>query len=275
MATLTSALPAVVQSFVSQTSAIFTEGKVRAAALPANTVQVWPGGATFTTIQAAINSITNASPQLQYQVAIGPGTFNENVTMIDNIYLIGSGQDVTIIKANAQGNTPNGVVNSASNAGISELTISAIGGNWGDWPVAIKISSSGNFHMSGINAFATDMNNAGSNIRVITDNTGSYSGNLILGQSALAANSVSGSVATGIELFGMGGMQIFIELTSIIITGPSTYGVTTAVNATATLEDCKISATTWALYMSDGTGLITANQCAIDGPVSSGVVVNN
>ena len=275
MATLTSALPAAVQAFVNQTSAIFAEGKARATALPANTVQVWPGGATFTTIQSAINSITNASPQLQYQVAVGSGTFNENVTMIDNIYIIGAGQNVTFIKANAQNGTPTGVVNSSSNAGISELTINSVGNAWGDWPVAIKINASGNFHISGVNAYATDNGVAGSNIRVITDNTGSYSGNIVLGQSNVAANAVSGSVATGIELFGMGGMQIFIELSTIQIDGPSTYGVTTAVNATATLEDCKINATTWALYNSDGSALITANQCVIVGPVSAGVVVNN
>src|SRR5688572_825375 len=101
MATLTSALSADVQSFVSQSSAMFSEGKARALALPANTVQVWPGGATFTSIQAAIYSITNASPQLQYQVAVGPGIFSETVTMMDNIYIIGAGQGVTFITTKA------------------------------------------------------------------------------------------------------------------------------------------------------------------------------
>ncbi len=274
MATLTSALAADVQTFVSASSAIFAEGKARATALPANTVQVWPGGATFTTIQAAIDSITNASPQLQYQVAVGSGTFSEFITMKDNIYIIGSGQGVTFLNGKAQQNVV-GIVNSASNAGISELSISAIGGSWGDWPVCIKIASSGNFHMSGVSLTATDIGNGGSNIRLITDNTGSYSGNLILGQSGLVSASVAQTTATGIELFGMGGMQVFCELSSINMQGPTTYGVTTAVNATATLEDCKISATTFALYNSDGTALITANQCTIVGPVSAGVVVNN
>lgn len=274
MSAVMSALPAAVLSFAQTSDKLFAESKVRALALPANTVQVWPGGATFTSIQAAINSITNASQQLQYQVAVGSGTFNENVTMKDYVYITGAGQGVTIITAKA-GQQPNGVVNSASNCGISEVTINAIGGSWGDWPVAIKISSAGNFHVSGVTANATDSGNGGSNIRVITDNTGSYSGNIIVGQSVLSVNSVSGTTATGIELFGMGGMSIFVNLTAIDIEGPSTYGVSTAVNATATLADSKIIATVWALYNSDGSAPITANQCTIVGPVSSGVVVNN
>src|SRR5688572_5717801 len=270
-----SALTAQLSSFASASNAIFAEGKARALALPANTVQVWPGGATFTTIQAAINSITNASPQLQYQVAVGSGTFSENITMIDNIYIIGAGQGVTLINAKAQTGTPTGVVNSSSNSGISELSISAIGGTWGDWPVCIKIAGAGNFHMSGVSLTATDVGNGGSNIRLITNNTGSYSGNLILGQSGLVAASVANTTALGIELFGMDGMQILIELTSINMEGPTTYGVSTAVNATASLEDCKITATTYALYNSDGSAPITATGCTINGPISSGVVVNN
>ncbi|MBL7733497.1 MAG: hypothetical protein JNM88_20175, partial [Chitinophagaceae bacterium] len=103
------------------------ETKAIAAALPANTVQVWPGGTSFTTIQAAINSITGASQQEQYQVAVGPGTYNENVVMKDYVYVIGSGQDVTIITAPPQSSPFNGVVNSASGGGISELTINAPG----------------------------------------------------------------------------------------------------------------------------------------------------
>ena len=202
MATVTSALAADVQSFVSASSAMVAEGKTRALALPAQTVQVWPGGATFTTIQAAVDSITNASPQLQYQVAVGSGTFSEFVTMKDNIYIIGAGQGVTFLTARAQtGQNVLGLVSSASNAGISEISLNAVGGSWGDWPVCIKIAASGNFHMSGVSLNATDSGNGGSNIRCITDNTGSYSGNLILGQSMLTSSSVAQTTATGIELF--------------------------------------------------------------------------
>lgn len=255
---------------------LFAQARVRAAALPPNTVQVWPGGATFTTIQAAINSISGASPQEQYQVAVGSGLYNENVQMKDNVWVVGAGQDVTIISAPPQPNFTTGVVNSASNCGISEVTIKAAGGGWGSCPIGIKIVNTGNFHISGVNIDCTDGGNGGNNIRGISNNTGSYSASLILGQSSIQCSGVNESTSVGIELFGMSGVSIFINLSTIQSAGASqNFGVSTAVNAAATLDDSKVIAATWALYNSDGSAPITANQCTIDGPVSSGVVVNN
>lgn len=270
-----SALTASEQSFMTASDAIFAQANTRALALPANTVQVWPGGATFTTIQAAINSITGASPQEQYQVAVGSGVYNENVQMKDNVWVVGAGQDVTIITAPPQQSFGAGVVNSASNCGISEVTLKAPGGGWGACPIGVKIVSAGNFHISGVNIDVTDSGNGGNNIRGITNNTGSYSAALILGQSNITCSGVAESTGVGIELFGMSGVNILVNLTTIQVTGSTqNFGVSTAVNATATLEDSKIIAATWALYNSDGSAQITANQCTIDGPVSNGVVVN-
>ena len=271
MSTLTSE----VISFIDQSNAFVAKTQPIAAALPANTVQVWPGGAKFTTIQAAINSITDASPQIQYQVAVGPGTYNENVVMKDYIYVIGADQDVTFITAPPQQNAAAGVVNSASGGGISELTINAPGAGWGNWPIGIKICGSGKFHISGVN-INSGAGASGDNSRGISNNTGSYAGNLIVSQSNIVVTGDSQTTCVGIELFGMSGLTIFINLCAIQCNGGAqNFGVSTAVNATATLDDSKIIANTWALYDSDGTALITANQCTIDGPVSGGVVVNN
>jgi pectin methylesterase-like acyl-CoA thioesterase len=265
-----------VQAFTSQSDQIFSQAKLRAAALPANTVQVWPGGTTFTTIQAAIDSITGAGPQVQYQVAVGPGTYNENVVMKDYVYVIGTEQDQTFITAPAQQQFGAGVVNSASNCGISDLTINASGGGWGACPVGIKITGSGPFHAKGVTINTTDGGTGGNNIRGITNNTGSYAGNVIVGDCIINATGVSESTAVGIELFGMSGLTMFINVSTISVTGASqNFGVSTAVNATVTIDASKIIAATWALYDSDGTAQITANQCTISGPVSSGVVVNN
>lgn len=251
------------------------ETKAIAAALPANTVQVWPGGTSFTTIQAAINSITGASQQEQYQVAVGPGTYNENVVMKDYVYVIGSGQDVTIITAPPQSSPFNGVVNSASGGGISELTINAPGAGWGSWPVAIKICGSGSFHISGVTMNVGAGAN-GDNARGITNNTGSYAGKVIVSQSIINVTGDAQTTCTGIELFGMSGITMLLNLVAIQCNGGAqNFGITTAVNAQLTLEDSKVIAATWALYNSDGTAPITANQCTIVGPVSSGVVVNN
>lgn len=263
-----------IEAFVGESKAIFTQTFAQAQALPANTVQVWPGGATFGTIQSAIDSIKDAGPQLQYQVAVGSGTYKENVTMKDYVFIVGSGQTNTFITAQGQGGSPNGVVNTASNCGISELTITATGGSWGTWPAAVKLTGSGKFHISGVTMISSDSGIAGNNVRGITNNTGSYSGQLAIGQSIIQASGVDQSTTEAMELFGMNGLTVFIELTAIEATAPQSFGVTTAGGTNVTLTDCKISAGIWALYDSDGASLITANQCTINGPVSGGVVVN-
>lgn len=260
------------QAFVNQSASLASQTKAVALALAPNTAQVWPGGAVFNSIQAAIDSITGASAQEQYQVAVGTGTFNENVVMKDYVYVIGSGQDKTIITA-APLSTISGVVNSASGCGISECTINAPGASWGSWPVGIKIMGAGKFHISGV-TINCGAGSTGDNVRGITNNTGSYTGNVILGQSILNLTGDSQSACSGIELFG--GLVMFINLTSIQANGQGqNYGITTATGSTVTLDDSKIIANTWALLNSDGSAPITANQCTIDGPVSAGVVVNN
>ncbi len=270
-----SALTAELQTFIKESDSIFAATKKIALALPANTAQVWPGGATFSTIQAAINSITGASPQEQYQVAVGPGTYNENVVMKDYVYVIGSGQDVTIITAPSQSSPFNGVVNSASGGGISELTINAPGAGWGNWPIGIKVCGSGKFHVSGVTINSGAGAN-GDNARGITNNTGSYAGNVIVSQSIINVTGDSQTTCVGLDLFGMSGLTALVNLTAIQCNGGAqNFGVSTAGNASVTLDDSKIIANTWALYNSDGASPITANQCTISGPVSNGVVVNN
>lgn len=263
------------RSFIDQSQSLVAKTQPIAAALPANTVQVWPGGATFTTIQAAIDSITNAGPQVQYQVAVGPGTYNENVVMKDYIYIIGADQDITFITAPPQQSAGAGVVNSASGGGISELTINAPGAGWGSWPIGIKICGSGNFHISGVNINSGAGAN-GDNARGISNNTGSYAGNVIVGECNIIVTGDAQTTCVGIELFGMSGFTMFVNLSMIQCNGGAqNFGVSTAVGANVTLDDSKIIANTWALYDSDNGSPITANQCTIVGPVSSGVVVNN
>lgn len=262
------------QSFGKKSATLLASAKKTALALPANTVQVWPGGATFSKIQDAINSITGASAQEQYQVAVGSGTYNENIVMKDYVYVIGSGQNSTIITAPPQSSPFNGVVNSASGGGISELTINAPGAGWGNWPIGIKICGAGKFHISGVTINSGAGSN-GDNVRGITNNTGSYTGNVLLTQSIINVTGDSQSTCDCIEIIG-NGMVLFIDLSTMQATnGLQNFGVISANGASVTLDDSKIIAATWALYNSDGASPITANQCTISGPVSGGVVVNN
>lgn len=265
------------QAFIDASNTIFAEGLKRAETLPANTVQVWPGGATFTSIQAAIDSITDANPQMQYQVAVGSGTYNEKITMKAYVFVVGSGATNTFITSQGQGGAPVGIVTSSDNAGLSEVTLTATGGGWGTWPTGIKIGGTGNgkFHASGVTIIVTDSGNGGNNVRGITNNTGNYGAQIVLGKCIIKADGVEQSTLVGIEAFGANGFNLYIELTSINVAGGSqNYGVSTAAGAITTLADSKITANTWALYDSDNISTITANQCTINGPVSGGVIVN-
>ncbi len=47
----------------------------------------------FTSIQDAIESIHDADQKLQYQVLIGPGTYNERVKTKEYIFVVGAGLD--------------------------------------------------------------------------------------------------------------------------------------------------------------------------------------
>ena len=259
--------------FRTATSALFLEANAKAKALPPNTVQVWPGGATFSTIQSAINSITNAGPDVQYQIAIGEGTYTERVTTQPYIMLVGAGQDKTTITYPGMENAYAGTIQALADCGISELSIVSTGGGWGTYSVGVLMLNPGKLHLSGVNITATDSGNAGNNVRGISNNTGAQTGTLIIGSCNISALS-NDPTSTPIAIEGFNsGFNYFIELSSIESQGPG-YGVVTAAMASAQLEDCTITGQIYALNNSDQGSPITATGCTINGPVSPGVVVN-
>jgi hypothetical protein len=64
---------------------------------PATVVIVAKSGGDFTSIQAALDGISDASVNNRYVIRIGPGTFNEKVTMKPYVDLVGSGIGATSI----------------------------------------------------------------------------------------------------------------------------------------------------------------------------------
>jgi len=266
------------QAFITQCIPIIANTKSIAASLAPNTVQVWPGGAVFTGIQAAIDSITGASQDEQYQVAVGSGTYKENIVMKDYVYVIGAEQSLTTITAPAKASDPPAVVNSASGCGISELTINAPGGEANVAPAGIKICGTGFFHISGVTINSGTAGSKTNDVKGIHNMYGSPSGDVIIGSSMININGAGGE-GIGINLFGVTGsapLNVTIELSTIRVNpGPQgCYGVTAATSAAVVLNESTITASTYALD-NDGSGSpITANQCTINGPVSKNVVVN-
>lgn len=84
----------------------------------AKTVSVAKAGGEFTSIQSAIDSITDESSSNPYVVQVGPGVFEERVTVPQHVELRGSGPDSTIIRAGG----------AASEAGAAVVTAAASGG---------------------------------------------------------------------------------------------------------------------------------------------------
>ena len=94
------------------------------AAPPGNVVIVAKSNGDFTSIQAAINSITSASASNPYLVWVGPGWYNETVTLKPYVHLQGAGQGVTFIQAAA----PDGaVLTLSSDTSVRDLNVSNTG----------------------------------------------------------------------------------------------------------------------------------------------------
>jgi hypothetical protein len=77
-------------------------------------------GGQFTSVQAAINSITDASDSNRYLVWVAPGTYNEQVTVKDFVGLQGAGENLTkIISSDPDGT----VLTLAQGASLRDLTV--------------------------------------------------------------------------------------------------------------------------------------------------------
>jgi hypothetical protein len=97
----------------------------------AQTVVVAKSGGDFTSVQAALNSITDASDTKRYLVWVGPGTYNERVEMKPFVDIEGAGELATRITASGGGTEGPGssVVSGASDAELRHLTAENTGGN--------------------------------------------------------------------------------------------------------------------------------------------------
>jgi hypothetical protein len=92
---------------------------------PSGVVWVAPSGGDFTSVKAALASITNNSASHRYVVKVAPGTYNEpgGIDLKDYVDLEGSGQDTTTITCAC------GSVQSPASADGASATLRATGPN--------------------------------------------------------------------------------------------------------------------------------------------------
>lgn len=99
------------------------------AAKAKNTLVVSATGGDFTTISAALTSMTDNTASNRYVIYVGPGTYTEQVTMKPYVDIQGAGELATKITFTGFPGVSSGTVLGASNAELRFLTVECIGGS--------------------------------------------------------------------------------------------------------------------------------------------------
>lgn len=250
-----------------------------AADVAGNSVQVDPGGAIFPTIGAALASITDASQKKQYLLTVGPGTYNEQVTLKPWCYLHGSDQDQVIVSwPPPQDAFSRGTIISASNSSVSNMTVVCMGGSWGAWSTAVNVGGSSPFYLEQVTLVSNDQGNAGVNSETVAVNWNTHvqgPSQLYVSYSTVISQMQSGqSVAVAMIVNAANA-----ELTESKVTasgGAQSDGVLSNGGAVVNLYNCAAGGQTWALSIPDYVSTLIATNCQIDGPVGQGVqIINN
>jgi len=95
----------------------------------ANLIVVAKGGGDYTSIQAALDSITDASAANPYLVRIAPGVYTETVTLKSYVSLEGAGEGATRITYTGGASESSATLTGASHAELRFLTVQNTGGN--------------------------------------------------------------------------------------------------------------------------------------------------
>ena len=257
-----------------ESAALAQQAEIQQAAALANTATVFPGGAQFPTIQSAINSIQNAGPSKVYIVVVGPGTYNEMVTLKPYVAVQGAGQGQTTISAAAQSSQGAGTLTAASNSMVADLVVQSLGGSWGSWSTALICNDAANFVMSNVKLYVNDQGTSGVNMRAaqfdLNANTGST---VVLSQVSVSMSAASQSIPYGLLSWKLTNLTV---VSSTLISIANSYGtpVYGGSSGSILISDSVIQGKYFALQNGyPGSNTMIAVNCQITGPVDSGVLV--
>jgi pectin methylesterase-like acyl-CoA thioesterase len=238
----------------------------------ANTVTVQPGGKTFPTITAALNSITDASVKKQYLVQIGPGTYNEVVVCKEWVFIAGAGVAQTTITAPGSTSQANkGTVRAASHSAVQDVSIVSDAKAVDAWATAVDCSGAVDFDIENcdLQGNGVAMTNAVT-LSVDFDQTGGGS-QVNVAYSAIGAHGPT-AFTSALMVYARG----FVNVTDSKIvadTAETAWGASASHDSTIELYNTTVVGT-MSLMLPDETGHITATSCKLIGPYSPGVVVN-
>ncbi len=247
-----------------------------------NKVLVTPGNREYTSIQAAIDSITDAGAQKRYMVYIGPGTYNESVVMKEWVYLQGAGQDEygknhTIITASGGTADTSATLKAASNTALATVTVeSRVGTPGNNMCACIDTTGVTKFRAYGVHATAYDSTEEACNLFAVVNNRGTTGPTC----SADFSRCVFVVQAQHPKTYAIALWSVFggtYEVRDSKLVGTGTYnGVGAAGNpgaSTLTFTRCAITGTHFSLETTDDS-TVKAVDCSLAGPVDKGVIVS-
>lgn len=275
----------------------------------ANTIIVAQSGGDFTTISAALASISDASAGNPYLIKIMPGVYSERVTMKSYVDIEGSGELTTKITAPGFADYTIGTVAGASNAELRHITVENTGS--AAYAIAIRdaprlafvtILASGGTHENDGIYYAAPMHNVtitatggydatGMIIKASTTyhplitnvvitvsgatnkNTGVNGGSQILRDASITVSG-GGEKNYGVESGAFMSSPTLSGLTISVSGGTvDNYGVRNSYSTLVTLRNCVISASGTNSYGVWNAGLLSAadHTAVITGSQISGV----
>ncbi len=258
-------------------------GESDAVVAESNQVVVSPGGAVFTSIQAAIDSITDASQQKQYALFVGPGTYNEVVTLKPWIYIDGAGQDgqgnnYTIISAPGGNSDTSATVTGASNSGLSSVTVESTYAPGALMNACIDCTGAEDFSCFGVIAIAYDSASTACTMLPVVNNRGNLNPNVACRVAmfdcvltAQAQNPRSFAIALwSVENGAYQVAQSTLTATGnyVAVGGCGNPGA----GSTLIFQECAITGTQYSLQTGTGSTVV-AMGCTLNGPVGPGVVI--
>ncbi len=241
-----------------------------------NVVAVYPGGATFSTIQAAIDSITDASPEKEYQVEVGPGTYNEKVTLKEYVNLMGKDADMpptSIITSDCTEVGPP-TVTAASNCSLSSLQVIANGKQDLSTVTAILGKDVQRFQIVSCQVFGR--NTATNGVSTVTVSIMGNSKAEIA--SCEVDNQVSGQTGSAQAVSAWSGTSLMIYNSKISGNGAGGNGAAVLADGNGThvkVESGSSKCPDWALWLQDGGAMTAIDVDVVEGQVSPGVKVEN
>ena len=225
---------------------------------PANMIIVAKRGGDTTSVQAAIDSITDAAANNPYLVWVAPGVYSETVTMKPHVHLQGAGQEATVISSTVTtGSFPpdQATLTLARNAHLRDMTVVNAGavfrsvallatdGTTQTLVIDVKAHAQG---VGGASEFAIFLSgsNTGVTLRHVTGvaengsdfNYGLYSSDgadVTLHDSAFIAR---GGISIGIQNAGSSTTLTTKNTTALAENGTNNYGLQNETGAAATLR---------------------------------------